>query len=284
MESATSSVSALQQAATDALSAILSYAPSLIAALAILLLGWLLARLVRDTTRRVGSGLNRFLDRVFKDGPLSGIRLSTTGTTLLSELVFWVILFLTLTIAVRTAELPAISAWLSQIASHLPNLLIGAGIVVVGYFISVIAGDEISTAARSAKASHSALMGRLAQSAIFATALIIGLDQMGIDVTFIVALFVVSIGAILIGFSIAFGLGARAYVSNLIGARTARQTLVAGVRVRIGDCEGEVLEITPTQIALDTVDGRALVPARMTEENGVLIVTRDVADGEHNEH
>lgn len=282
MENATSSVSALQDGAAQALSTVLGYAPSLAAALAVLLCGWLLARLARAAMRRLGSGINRILDRAFRQGPLADARLSMGGTAMLSEIVFWVIVFLTLTAAARTAQLPAISAWLNQIASHLPSLLIGAGIIVAGYFISEIAGREIASSARSARATHSALMGRLAQSAIFATALIVGLDQMGIDVTFLVALFVVSVGAILIGFSIAFGLGARIYVSNLIGARTARHQLANGVLVRIGDREGEVLEVTATQIALDTADGRALVPARMAEEEGIVIVSRDAPEGTGN--
>lgn len=279
MESANSSMSAMQQATSEAMAAFLGYAPSLVTALAVLLVGRLLARLARGAMRRLGGGINRLLDRAFRQGPLADARLSPAGTALLSEVLFWIILFLTLTIAARVAQLPAISAWLNQIAIHLPGLLIGAGIIVAGYFISAIVGKEIASSARSAKATRSALIGRLAQSAIFITALIVGLDQMGVDVTFLVALFVVSSGAIFVGFSIAFGLGARVHVSNLIGARSARQQLVTGVRVRIGDWEGEVLEITPTQIALDTTDGRALVPARMAEEDGVLIVSRDAPEG-----
>jgi hypothetical protein len=279
LEEAATSASALQEAATELLTKALGYAPSLIAALTVLLIGWLIARLARNTTRQIGSGINRILDTVFRHGALSSARLSTGGITLLSEVVFWVFVFMTLTIAARIAQFPAISAWLNQIVSYLPNLLIGAGIVVAGYFISVIAGDEIASSARAAKAPQGALMGRLAQSAIFATALIIGLDQMGVDVTFLVALFVVSIGAVLAGFSIAFGLGARSYVSNLIAARTARQELAAGVLVRIGECEGEVLEITQTQIALDTADGRVLVPAHMAQDKGILIVSREAAEG-----
>ncbi|MEO1253237.1 MAG: hypothetical protein AAFW81_12940, partial [Pseudomonadota bacterium] len=131
------------------------------------------------------------------------------------------------------------------------------------------------SSARAAKAGQSALIGKFAQGGIFITALIIGLDQIGVDVTFLVALFAVSAGAIFVGFSIAFGLGARDYVSNLIGARTARQKIRPGTMLRVGDIEGEVLEITQTQIALDTADGRTLVPARITEESMIVIVSSD---------
>ena len=39
--------------------------------------------------------------------------------------------------------------------------------------------------------------------------------------------------------------------------------------------EGQVLEVTPTQIAIDTVDGRTLIPARFAEEQGFVVVARE---------
>jgi len=276
MENEEASISRLQPMAEDTLAAIVNYAPSLVAAILVLFIGWFMARIIRGVARRLFGGANRLLDRVFRRGSLSEARLSPAATAVLGEILFWVVIFLTATVAARVAKLPALSGWLNQIASWLPNLLIGTVIIVVGYFISIVAGEQVAASARAAKASQSALMGRLAQGAIFITGLIIGLDQIGVDVTFLVALFAVAVGAIFIGFSIAFGLGARDYVSNLIGARTARQKLRPGATLRIGEIEGEILEITPTQIALDTADGCTLVPARLTEERDVVIVSTDM--------
>ncbi len=283
MESASSLILTLQEAVGNAIAAAAAYAPSLIAAILVLLAGWFVARFARVITHRVLSGANRLLDRLLQRGTLSGIRMTPTATAVSGEVSFWVIIFLSITIAARIAKLPALSGWLNQIAGHLPNLLVGAAIIVAGYFVSVIAGEQVTATARAAKAGQSALMGRFAQGAIFVTALIIGLDQVGVDVTFLVALFAVAVGAIFIGFSIAFGLGARDFVSNLIGARTAHQKLRPGVMVRIGGIEGEILEITPTQIALDTSDGRTLVPARLTEESGLVILTSEQSKGASDE-
>jgi len=107
---------------------------------------------------------------------------------------------------------------------------------------------------------------------VIATALIIGLDQIGIDVALLVALAVVAFAAPVISLALAFGLGARRYAGNLIGARTARSHLSVGLRVRIGDVEGEVLEIMPTQIALNTDAGKVLVPAGYMDEQLVTIM------------
>ncbi len=283
METDTSLISTFQKATEDAFAATVNYAPSLLGALLALLLGWLLARFVRGIARRVLGGTNRLLDRLLRRGTLSEARISSSTAVFLSEILFWVVIFIAITVAAQIAELPALSEWLSQIVGHLPNLVIGAIIIAVGYYISVVIGEQVTSSAEAAKAGQSALIGRFAQSAIFVTAVIIGLDQIGVDVTFLVALFAVAMGAIFVGFSIAFGLGARDYVSNLIGARTVRQLLKPGVKLRIGDIEGEVLEISPTQIALDTADGRTLVPARFADERGLIIISSDTSGGTGNE-
>lgn len=270
-----------QTVTSDALSDIAGYLPYLAGGLAILLAGWLIARIVRATARRMLGGVNRILDRTFRRGALSGARLSTTAISILSELLVWTVLLLSAAVAARLARLPAVSGWLDQIAAWMPGFLVGVVIIIVGYFISLVVGEQVATSARAAKASQSALMGKLVQSGILIAAVIIGLDQIGVDVTFLVALFAVSVGAIFVGFSIAFGLGAREYVSNLIGARTARQYIKPGTMLRIGDVTGEVLEITATQIALDTAEGLTLVPARMTDESAIVIVSDDKSEGPH---
>lgn len=274
-------VAAFQIGLRDALSRTIEYLPSLIAAVLIIIAGWIIARIARSLTKRVGNDVNRFLERAFRHGSLASARLSTGALAVLAEIAFWLILFVAITIAARTAGLTGVSAWLSQIVAHLPNLLIGAAIIAAGYFVSVLIGEQVSATTQAANAGRSALMGKLAQWGIFVTALIIGLDQIGVNVTFLVALFAVTVGSVAVGLSIAFGLGAREFAGNLIGARSARRELSPGQVVRTADVEGEILEISPTHIILETADGKALLPGRLTLAQHIVVVSPDVADGEN---
>ncbi len=269
-------LSSIKVSTANAISTFANHLPSILLALLVLVLGWLLARVMRSVARRAFTGTNRLLNRLIGKKDAGSAQLSPIVASVLSEIVFWAVIFLGAAIAARIAELPALSGWLDKIAEWLPNLLMGVAIIVIGYLVSVAAAEQVSNSARKAKSPQSALMGRLAQSAIFVTGIIIGLDQIGVNVTLLTALFVVCAAAILIGFSIAFGLGARDHVSNLIGARTARRRLQRGTTLRIGDIEGEVLEVTSTQIAIETEDGRALLPARLIEERELVILSSKI--------
>ena len=252
--------------------------PDLLAALLVLLLGWVVARLARSAVRRLALASNHLLSRVFPRGVLAGTRISTAAATLLGEVVFWIIVLIAFTVAARVAGLAPVIGWLERVIAHLPNLIAGVAIFIIGYFLSVYVREQLAPAAAAPVSPQQLLLGRVAQGGVVAIALIVGLDQVGIDVAVLIGLAVAAAAAAGIGLAVAFALGARAHVGNLICARVARQQLSEGLRVRVGDVEGEVLEITATQIALDTQAGKALLPARCVDEGLVTILSPDVAE------
>ncbi len=276
MESDNSPSGSYLDAVWDRIQAGADYFPSLLGAILLLLLGWIVARLARHWIKRLAGASNSFLERSFPSGILAQARISDLAGAVLGEIVFWIVLLISVTIAAGIAGLSAIAEWLDRITAHLPNLVAGITIIVIGYFLSVYVREQVAPREGSGARTQNRLIGRLVQGLVVSTALIVGLDQVGIDVALLVALFVVTVGAMLGGLAAAFALGARSHVSNLVGARSARRHLGAGVRVRIDDIEGEVLEITSTQVALTTEHGKVLLPGRFLDEKTVTIIAADI--------
>jgi small-conductance mechanosensitive channel len=82
----------------------------------------------------------------------------------------------------------------------------------------------------------------------------------------------VTVGSTLAAAALAFGLGARASVANIIAARYVAQFCRVGQAVRIDDVEGTVVQLTPTAVVVETPEGRAVVPAgRFHETSSVLL-------------
>lgn len=278
MESDKSWWSAYLDALWDQIRAGADYVPGLLGAILVLVLGWVVARFARHAIKRVARASNNLLERSFPSGMLAEARVSQLAAVLVGEIVFWVILLISVTIAAGIAGLSTISEWLDRITAHLPNLVAGIAIVVVGYFLSVYVREQVAPGAGSGGSAQNRLLARIAQGLVVSTALIVGLDQIGIDVALLVALSVVSVAALFTGLAVAFALGARSHVSNLVGVRSARQHLSPGVRIRVDDIEGEILEITSTQIALTTNQGKVLLPGRIADEKTITIVAVDVAE------
>lgn len=103
-------------------------------------------------------------------------------------------------------------------------------------------------------------------------AIIIGLDQAGIDVAMLMIVIAIFGGGLMTAVILAFAMSARDCVGNLIGARNACQFLHSSMRLRVSDVEGQVIEVSHTHIALQTSEGKILLPAHTLETHGVVII------------
>jgi small-conductance mechanosensitive channel len=247
--------------------------PELLGAVALILVGWLVAGWLRKLTRALGARLNRELDRVLRPDRAQRVRVSPALVRLFSNLVFWIVLLGFATAAAAIADFELLSGWLERVIAWLPHLLLGVLIIATGYLIAAIVRDLVLDALDSAGVEQRALIGRLAQVATFLAAIVIGIDQIGIDVSFVTTMIAVVLGVVLAGFSLAFGLGARQLVSDLIAADSLRRHFRVGHRARIGGVEGEILELSSTSVVIATAEGRAIVPAsRFAEETTVILM------------
>jgi len=191
---------------------------------------------------------------------------------LIGNVIFWVVILVFASAAARVGRLDAFTSWLDRIVAYLPTLVAGGLIALAGYLVSTLIRDVVTTTVASTGSHQSELFGFVAQSAVFLSAVVIGLDQIGINVTFLTTLLAIVVGGVLLGVVFAFGFGAREFVGNLIAAQQAHQIIEPGVVVQVGEEQGQVLEITATSVVLVTARGRLVVPAKMFQERMTLIV------------
>lgn len=257
----------------------IEFIPDLIGALLLLLVGWIVARLVRSAGTRLATWFNDFVERVLGEERAAYLRLSNTAIKLFGNITFWVIILLFITVATRVLGLLAFSDWLDQVVGYLPTLLAGVLIILVGVLISTLVRDLTAAAVASAGVAYGDLFGRGAQAVVLVTALIIGIDQVGIDVTLLVVLVSVLFAAVCISFALAFALGAGSFVGNLIGAHYIQQYYQPGQLARLGDVEGEILELTATSVIIASESGRVTVPAKVFNEQATLLLSEGASHG-----
>lgn len=254
------------------------YLPTLVGALIILLAGWLIARLVRTAVVRLARWLNDFFDGRLGAERARRLRLSNTGVRLVGNITFWVIILFFVTAATRVLGLEAFSAWLDRLVAYLPTLLAGGLIILVGLLISALARDLTTATVASAGVAHADLFGGAVQAAILVMALVLGINQIGVDVTLLVTLIAILAAAGAGSLALAFALGARSLVGNLIGAHYLQQHYQPGQQARMGDVEGEILELTPVSVVLATKAGRVVVPAKVFNDQTTALMMAEAGD------
>ncbi len=264
MENSPDIGSRLLQLADRLLDQALLYAPKLLGSVALLLAGWILAKVLRAISHRLLQWLDRLLEKLLGEGRAARLRVGRSGAVL-GNIVFWAVMLFFVTAATQVLGLDTFASWLTSVLEHLPTLVAGLLIVGAGYLLSRFVGDLILGASRLPHA-QSAVAARTAQVAILTGAVLVGADQIGIRVTFL-AIFVGAIAAALAGGAIlAISTGARQHIANQIGARQIRQSLDVGQTIRIGGYEGRILEISARSVLLESGEGRVSLPGHMFSE------------------
>ena len=153
----------------------------------------------------------------------------------------------------------------------LPKLIILAGVLV-----SSIARDLVIAAMPEKDREQRALLGRIIYTVILSTAIVIGVDQIGINVTFLVILLSIVVGTFLAGLAIAVGLGSKTIVSNMISAHHLKQHYKVGDQIKIWEYSGRITEVTNTNLVLDTEEGIVTLPARVYSENPIVKIPETI--------
>jgi hypothetical protein len=254
-------------------SAALSFAsrPEVVA-LVTLVGGIIIARLAS-----VGVGaLLRAIDR-------QSARLTTTEDSLIPPglirvsrvFVFWLLVAGSVLLALRVMGVGGLPELLNSVLGFMPKLFIAFSIIVAGHLLGLFSAQMLSKL--SDGWSPKSAVPRLLYIAIMAVAVVMGLQHVNVDITFVTQLVLILVATVSAGLMLAFSLGARQHVANLL-ARRELSRLAIGDRVRVDGAEGHIVDIHSTAIDIATEEGIASVPAARLAERGFLRIPRTPED------
>lgn len=216
-------VSMLVEPIRESLHQIGAFLPRLLLAIVVLILGWLVARLVRFAIVKALHAINfnvvtekAGIDRFLQQG---GADIDTIRV--LGGLFYWLVILAALMIAFNTLDLAYVTDLIGRIVLYVPRVMVAVVILVFGAYFARFIATALTTYLRNIGAREAGLMGRLALYAIMAFVIMIALDQIGLG-DIIRQTFLVIVAAIALAIALAFGLGGSRRAGELI-ERWSRQ-------------------------------------------------------------
>jgi hypothetical protein len=253
----------------------LDFLPNLIGALIIILTGILLAFFLRALIRRLTKSLDRFVSTEKIRNGLKHIGIERSASEMIGSVIFWIVLIFFLTAATETLGLPVVTTWLSGIAMYLPRILAAILICLVGLAGGVLLRDIIIGATLSTGITYGNILAKLTQSAVVLISLLVAIEHIGISISVLTSVISIIIGAVLFGMALAFGLGARASISNILASHYLQKTYRIGHQIKIDNATGRIVQITPTAVILETAEGQVLIPANIFSERTSMLVVKE---------
>jgi small-conductance mechanosensitive channel len=210
------------------LTKIMAYLPTLLGALIILIVGWIVAKAIRRIVDWVLKTV-RFDMLADKAGISETLRkgnLEISAREVLSGIVYWLIIIMVLVMAVDALGLPKASDILASLFAYIPKVIAALLVLVVAMFLASFVSGIVRIAAGNAKLPKPELLAGICRWAIIIFAATIALEQLGIAPLLVTATFNIILGGICLALALAFGLGgkdaAARYLEQLKEKRSGR--------------------------------------------------------------
>lgn len=198
--------------------------PDLLLALALLIAGWLVAKLVRRLLIRImrAGRVDELAERSGLDDFLVRGGVEHTTVTIVAGTVYWLILaavFITLldALGLRTAEV-----LLQRLAVFFPNLIVAIGILVFGSLLSRVVGGLVFGYLSNVGSAGAGPIAALARYALLIFALFMAAEQLAIATEVLVSAFQIAFAALCLAGGLAFGLGGREWAAGVIARYTRK--------------------------------------------------------------
>ncbi len=252
------------------LSDIIQLLPKIIIALAVLLVGWLIARLIQKLVRKLIYYLDTLINEKLKSG-IAKVDLRSAAK-FISRAFFWFIIIFFIGILARILGFAILSTWFEGLVEYLPNILAAVIIVFIGIITGSFLFSLIVSVTRSAGIANGKLLGRLVRYVILFISIVIAVDQIGINVEFLTNLVYILLIMSLFGAALAFGIGAKTSVSNILGAYYTHKNFEEGSTIQMDEVHGVILKIDTTSVIVKTETGVVIIPAKDFNEEKIMII------------
>lgn len=198
----------------NAFAVFFAWLPHVVGALAVLVIGYVVAKLVAGLVARAlnGAGLDRRMHQGL--GGTAIERIVPRPARLIGRVVFWAIMIAVLSLAAAVLGIAALTAFVGAVWAYIPNIVAAFLIFLVA---SALAGAVATLVDRTMGATG---LGRITKTAapvlIMSIAVFMILEQLKIATQIVTITYAALMGAIALGSALAFGLGGREVAGEML--------------------------------------------------------------------
>jgi hypothetical protein len=194
------------------------FMPKFFAALVLLLLGWMLARLLRAGMKR-GLEVLGFehiaeksgLEALLRQG---GVELSLAGV--IAGLVYWLVLLVVAVSAANSLGLDAVAGLVNRVVLYLPNVMVAILVLLAGTLFARFLNRLVFAWLNGIKSPAALTVSTGTEYAVQVFTLFIALEQLQIGTTLLTVAFAIAFGGLVLAMALAFGLGGRDWATARI--------------------------------------------------------------------
>ena len=246
--------------------------PNIIAAIVVLLFGWLITKLILYITKKTLklTKIEKLEEKINEIEFFGNKHLKVNITKVILTIVKWTMIVIFLIIVSDILNLKIISEQISNLLSNLPRLLSALVLFVLGLLLANFK-NAIKSFFESLELSGAKIISQIAFVILLIFVSLTSLNQAGVNTEIITNNLTLILGAFLLSFTLALGFGAQPVVGDLFRTFYARKTYEVGQIIEYRGIVGEVEAIDNIALILKTVDSKLVIPIKNIVESEIKI-------------
>ena len=248
------STGASEESFTQAYQQVISLAPRIVAMVAVLVIGYVIARMVAHVLTLLSEkvGLQVAAERSGLAESMAHTNIGRNVPMIVGTIVFWLLMCVFIMAAFNILGLQSVTDAMGTVVNYIPRLLAATVVVVVGLLAASFLRGLVATSADRVGLPYAEHLANASYYVLAILTLIAVCDQLGLRFDLLQNLILIASAGIAIGFGLAFGLGGRDVMAGILAGYYIRQRLHAGDHVTVGHMEGTVREVGPVATILET--------------------------------
>ncbi|MDP6945639.1 MAG: hypothetical protein QF464_15930, partial [Myxococcota bacterium] len=177
-----------------------------------------LLKLVKFDVAAEKAGIHAFLTRG---------NIESSSVAIVGSLVYWLLLLLTLLIAVNAMGISEAEVIFQNVIAIIPRVVLAVVVLVLGLSFAGFIGDIVQTASANAQVAEARLLGNVSRYVIIIFVVVLALNQLQIDTQLLGQVILIVFGSICFAASLAFGLGCRDLAQKIAEGAWEREQAAA---------------------------------------------------------
>ncbi len=244
--------------------------PKFLGALAVVLIGWIIARLTARFTKRVLKtiGLDKLTERLNEIDIVYRSKIRIVPSVLLSKLLYYVLFFIFIIAATDVLGMEAISNLMSDLLNYLPHLFSAFLVFIVGILVADFLKGIVLTTCNSLGIPAANIISNVVFYFLFLNIVMIALSQAKIDTEFIQDNLSIILAGVVFAFAIGYGFASRQIVANFLSSLYNKEKIKIGDTIGIEGVKGEVIEIDSSTFTILSENKKIIIPlSKLSSEN-----------------
>ncbi|MEZ4802812.1 MAG: mechanosensitive ion channel [Gelidibacter sp.] len=247
--------------------------PNIIGAILVLIIGWLITKFLVFIVEKALKITNfeKITKRINDIEFFENKKLHINPTKIIVSFIKWTMFIILLIVVSDIMNLKIISEEISNLLSHIPQIFTALIIFILGLLLANFIKKTIKSFFESFELSGSNIISQLIFLILLVFVSITALNQAGVNTELITNNLTLILGALLLAFSLALGLGAQSVIADLLRTFYVRKTYEVGQLIEYNGILGEVEAIDNISLVLKTNEGRLVIPIKNIVESEIKI-------------